>query len=464
MANIKFKSYNQNQLQLLPQDLSSSIAQDHLAKLISHSVDKMDIYFIEQTYSSDGQHAYNPKMLLKILTYAYSLGLHGSRRIADRLKEDIVFMWLSGRNTPDFRTISDFRKDKLGDFKKIFEQILNTCFAMGMIRVGKVSIDGTKVLANASKNKTVYRINLKKRRELIHQKVEEIMKEVERADEEEERLYGNATPHRTGVDLNDPKVLKKLDSAIKKINQQRKRLEKKKNILKATLSEINRKERLMRKDRNSFSPTDKDSTAMMMKEGYIAPGYNIQLATEHQVILAYGISSNRNDQKLLKPMIEEVEERTGRKPEIAITDAGYGSKSNYRYLKHQKITSYIPYNTYEQDRILRNKGLYQYPKNPDVELERYKFLQRLRLGSEEGKNMMTRRREDVEPVFGNIKRNMGFRRFNLRGKSKCEVELGLVSVAHNLKKIRNWVKKMTEYGDGRREIQELGTMLGYRTT
>lgn len=461
MSNIKFKPYNQNQLQLLPQDLESKITPDHIARLISKVVNDMNLSFIEQTYSNDGQHAYDPKMLLKVLTYAYSLGFHGSRRIADRLKEDLVFMWLSGRNTPDFRTISDFRKDKLGDFKKIFEQILNTCFAIGMIRVGKVSIDGTKVLANASKNKTVYRINLKKRRELIHQKVEEIMKEVEKAEEEEEKLYGNATPHRTGIDFNDPKVLKKIELATKKFNQQRKRLEKKKAILLAKEGEIKRKERLMRKDRNSFSPTDKDSTAMMMKEGYIAPGYNVQLATEHQVILAYGVSSNRNDQKLLRPMIEEIEARAKKKPETAITDAGYGSKSNYRYLKHERIQGYIPYNTYEQDRILRNKGLYQYPKDPDKELEKYKFTQRLRLGSEEGKEMMQRRRQDVEPVIGNIKRNMGFRRFNLRGKSKCEVELGLVSFAHNLKKIKNWVKKMTEWGDGRQSIQELGTVLGY---
>lgn len=463
MSNIKFKTYNQNQLQLLPQDLESKIATDHLAKLVSKVVDDMNLSFIEQTYSNNGQHAYDPKMLLKVLTYAYSLDLHGSRRIADRIKEDIVFMWLTGRQTPDFRTISDFRKDKLGDFKKIFEQILNTCFSVGMIRVGKVSIDGTKLLANASKNKTVYRINLKKRRELIHQKVEEIMKEVEAADEEEERLYGNATPHRTGIDLNDPKVLKKIELATKKFNQQRKRLEKKKAILLAKESDIQRKERLMRKDRNSFSPTDKDSTAMMMKEGYIAPGYNVQLATEHQVILAYRISSNRNDQKLLKPMVEEIKSRTRRKPETAITDAGYGSKMNYRYLKHERIPGYIPYNLYEQDRILRNKGLYQYPKDPDVELERYKFLQRLRLGSEEGKEMMQRRRQDVEPVIGNIKRNMGFRRFNLRGKAKCEVELGLVSIAHNLKKIKNWVKKLAEWDDGGQKGIELGTVLGYRT-
>lgn len=464
MSNLKFKEYNQKQIQLLPQDLESKIAQDHLARLISKTVDDMNLAFIENTYSPNGQRAYDPRMLLKVLVYGYSLGLRGSRKIADRLKEDIVFMWLSGRNTPDFRTISDFRKDKLIDFDNIFEQILKTCFALNMVRVGKVSLDGTKALASASKNKAVYRTNLKKQRESIHTKVKEIMKEVEEADEEEEKLYGNASSHRTGIDFTDPKILKKITRTVKKIEQQRKRLEKKKAILIAKESEINRKERLMRKDRNSFSSVDKDATVMMMKEGYVAPGYNVQLATEHQVILDYEVSSNRTDQKLLKPMVEKIKKRTGRVPETMITDAGYGSKSNYRYLKNQGIQAYIPYTMYEQERILRNKGLYQYPKNPDKELERYKFIQRLRLQSEEGKLMMKRRREDVEPVFGNIKRNMEFRRFNLRGKDKCRLEIGLVAVAHNLKKIKSWVKKLAEWDDGQQKGIELGLVLGYRTS
>ncbi|MEK9195712.1 MAG: IS1182 family transposase, partial [Patescibacteria group bacterium] len=442
----------------------SSIAKDHLARLISKAADDMDLAFIENTYSPDGQRAYDPRMLLKILVYSYAIGIRGSRKIADRLKEDVVFMWLSGRNTPDFRTISDFRKDKLGNFENIFEQVLNTCFSIGLTRVGKVSLDGSKVLANASKNKAVYRINLQKRRELIHNKVKEIMREAELADEEEERLYGNATPHRTGINFDDPEISARISKAMKKINQQRVRLEKKGAILMAKDSDIMRKERLMRKDRNSFTSTDKDATVMMMKEGYVAPGYNIQLATEHQVILAYGLSSNRNDQKLLKPMVEEIKQRTGQVPKTMITDAGYGSKMNYRFLKNQKIQSYIPYTMYEQERILRNKGLYQYPKNPDKELEKYKFIQRLRLSSKEGKAMMTRRREDVEPVFGNIKRNMEFRRFNLRGKTKCKVELGLISVAHNLKKIKSWVKKLSEWDDGRQKGIELGLVLGYRTS
>jgi hypothetical protein len=193
----------------------------------------------------------------------------------------------------------------------------------------------------------------------------------------------------------------------------------------------------MKQGRNSFASADRDATVMMMKEGYVAPGYNAQLATEHQIILSYGVFQNRNDSKLMNPMIEKIKETAKRKPDIIIADAGYGNKKTYRYLKKEKIASFIPYGSYNRDRILRNKGIDIFPKNPDVELERYKAIQRMRIESEEGKAMLERRRQDVEPTFGNIKRNLDFRRFLLRGLKKCELELGLVSLAHNLKKIRS---------------------------
>ena len=381
-----FKEYNQNQLQLLPPDLSDLVSKDHIARLINHSVDKIDLSFIENQYSENGQKAYDPRMLLKVLVYGYVSGTRSSRKLSDRLKEDIVFMWLSGRQEPDFRTISDFRKDKLKDFKKIFEQVLDTCFALGLVRVGKVSIDGTKILASASRNKAIYRKHLAKRKEFI-------------------------------------------------------------------------KERRMRKDRNSFTSTDKDATVMMMKEGYIAPGYNVQLASEKQIILGYGIHSNRNDSHLLKPMLKEVEERTKRKPEIVIANKGYGNKMNYRYLKKEKIIPFIPYNNFDQDRILIKNKLYQ--KSKDKELEKYKFTQLVRLQTEKGKQMLKRRREDIEPVFGNLKRNLNFRKFNLRGKHKCELELGLFSIAHNFKKMRNGVKRLIKRQDDKLKTLELGTVLGY---
>jgi len=452
-----FKQYNQNQLQLLPPNLSDIINKDHIARLINHSVDKMDLSFIEDKYSTNGQRAYDPRMILKILVYGYVSGSRSSRKLSDRLKEDVVFMWLSGRQEPDFRTISDFRKDKLGDFKKIFEQVLETCFALGLTRVGKVSIDGTKIQANASKNKAIYRKQLAQRKEFIKQKVSDIIKEAEELDKQEDELYGNSTPNRTGKVFND----KEIEQAMKKIEKQKEKLEKQKKILQSKTQEIKAKERKMRKDRNSFVSTDKDATVMMMKEGYIAPGYNVQLASKKQIILGYGVHSDRNDSHLLKPTLKELEARTKRKPEIVIADKGYGNKMNYRYLKKEKITSFIPYNTYDQDRILIKNKLYERPNKPDRELERYKLTQLVRLQTEEGKQMLKRRREDIEPVLGNLKRNLGFRRFNLRGKWKCELELGLFSIAHNFKKMQNGLKRLIEYGNDNLKVIELGTVLGY---
>src|SRR3989344_2387950 len=164
-----FKDYQQNQGQLLPQSLNDSISTDHTARLINQVIDEMDLSFILNTYSAMGQKAYNPKMLFKVLAYAYTIGIRSSRKIADRLNEDLVFMWLSGRSTPDFRTIADFRKDKLVDVKKAFVEVLELCRRLGIIRVGKVAIDGTKFRSDANDHKIQYRKLLEKSRTKIDQ-------------------------------------------------------------------------------------------------------------------------------------------------------------------------------------------------------------------------------------------------------------------------------------------------------
>ena len=450
----KFKDYNQNQIQLLPPDLSSLIEKDHIARLINQIIDEMDLSFIENTYATNGQHAYHPKMLFKTLVYGYTIGLRNSRKLADRLTEDIIFMWLSGRQTPDFRTIADFRKDKLGDVKKAFTAVLSLCRELGMIRVGKVCLDGTKIRAAANGNKMQYRKTLNKRGDKIKQQVDEILAEAEAIDRAEEKLYGNHTEHRTGIDISE--VQKKLA----KMRQHKQTLEKNRKKLEAKKSIINSKLRKMRKDRNSYASADKDATMMLMKEGYIAPGYNAQFATEHQVILAYNVSPDRNDQKQLKPMVKEIKENTGKKPEIIPADAGYGNKSNYRFLNNQRIAAFIPYNNFNREITERNKGIYEPTK--DKELAKYKFRQKIRLLSPEGKALMKQRREDIEPTIGDIKRNMNFRTFHLRGQPKCLTEIGLVSIGHNLKKIKSWVKKLAKWDDGRQKGIELGIVLGYR--
>jgi hypothetical protein len=356
------------------------------------------------------------------------------------------------------------------DVKKIFEQALTVCMKLGMIRVGKVSVDGATFRADANKNKMRYRKVLEERRAQIRKQIDEMFEEAERLDKEEDEIYGNATPHTTGMPLTDElkerireRMNKEEKKGLRAIERGKKKGERKRKELNATQQEISKKLRMMRRDRNSMSSTDKDATCMLMKEQYPAPGYNGQFATEHQVILAYKLSSDRNDSRLMRPMIREIKERMGKVPKAVVADAGYGNKKTYRYLKQEGIAAFIPYNSYNKEITLRNKGLCQLPKKYDTELERYKWRMRLRLKSEEGKEMMKRRRGDVEPVIGDIKRNMNFRGFNLRGKWKCEIELGLISIGHNLKKMKEWIKKLMEWDNGLLKAQELGKVLGYVT-
>jgi len=452
----KFKPYNQSQMQLLPPDLSSLIKPDHIARLINQVIDDMDLSFIENTYSTNGCRAYNPKMLFKILVYGYTIGLRSSRKLADRLREDIVFMWLAGRQTPDFRTIADFRKNKLNDIKKAFTEVLLLCQQLGMVRIGKIYIDGTKIKASANSNRIQYRKTLNKRKTIIEEQINNILEEAKAIDDEEDRLYGNKTEH-SGIDIRE------VQKELAKLKKRKQTLTKKKEKLEVKRKEIKAKLRKMRKDRNSYAITDKDATLMLMKEKYIAPGYNVQLATEHQVILAYNVCSDRTDFKQLKPMVKEVEENTKQKPKIVITDAGYGAKSNYRFLKNKGITAFIPYGNFNKEITQRNKGIYALPKNVDVELERYKFKQRLRLLSAEGKELMKRRKNDIEPTIGDIKRNMNFREFYLRGRLKCLIEIGLVSIGHNLKKIKKWIEKLAKQGSSNQKGQELSLIPGFYT-
>lgn len=452
-----FKDYQQNQGQLLPRSLSDSISSDHTARLINQVIDGIDLSFILNQYSPLGQRAYDPRMLFKVLVYAYTIGLRSSRKIADRLNEDLVFMWLSGRSTPDFRTIADFRKDKLVDVKKAFVEVLGLCRQLGMVRIGKVAIDGAKFRSDSNGNKTQYRKTLNKRKESIARQVDDIFREADEVDREEEKLYGDSTEHRIkGLDLNQ------VARELAKLKKRKSSLEKKKGKLEAKKDDINSKLRKMRKDRNTMSSTDKDATLMMMKEGHIASGYNAQFATEHQVILGYGLTSDRNDFKQLKPMVKEVKANTGKNPETVTADAGYGRKMNYRYLKNERITAFIPYGQFNKEMAERRKGIYA--GGPDKELAKYKLTQCVRLLSAEGKKMMERRREDVEPVIGDLKRNLNFRTFNLRGRPKCLIELGLVSLGHNLKKMKSYLKRVIQWDNGNQMVEKLGTILGYQPT
>jgi len=430
----KFKEYHQNQIMLMPPSLEEKVPEGHLARYISRVVDELDIDEIEKGYSEIGCRAYHPRMLIKLLIYGYSIGIRSSRRIQKETQEDVVFMWLAGLREPDFRTISDFRKDRIKDVKKLFTQVLGICRELGMIRCGKVSIDGTKIEANSGKHKLTFRKKLEKSKAKYEDVVEEILKEAERIDEEEDRLYGS----KDGYTLDRQFTPEEIRKALKKVSREKDKLTRKTEKVQAKIDVIDKKLEHLGNDRNSFGNIDHDATLMLMKDGSLGVGYNIQMATEDQVIVGFGVYQHPADTKLLRPMIEEVEQNLGIKPEAIVTDKGYCSHRNYEYVISRGIKPAIPPQTYDYDIAARHKGTYKRSKNEayeDLKVGVLDFLE-----TEEGKQLLDKRKHDIEPTFGDIKHNMGFRKFLLRLKPKVTIEVGLVVIAHNIKKIKSWLE------------------------
>jgi len=430
----KFKEYHQNQIMLMPPSLEEKVSAEHLARYISKVVDEIDTGEIEKSYSELGCHGYHPKMLIKLLLYGYSIGIRSSRRIQKEVREDLVFMWLAGMAEPDFRTISDFRKDRLKDVKKLFNQVLEICNELGMVRCGKISIDGTKIEANSSRYKVTHRKKLEKSRIRYEEKIEAILKEAEEADKEEDRIYGE----RDGYSLERGYTEQEIKQALKKVGREKEGLRRQAAQVETKIEVIAEKLARMGDKRNSFGNTDHDATLMLMKDDSLGVGYNVQMATEGQVIVGYGVYQRPNDNHLLQPMIEEVEKNLGMKPETIIADKGYCSQSNYQYVSDREIKAAIPPQTYDYDVAARRKGTYQYSRNLVYEALKVKMLDFLE--TEEGKQLLDRRKHDIEPAFGDIKYNMGFRKFLLRLRPKVSIEIGLVSIAHNIKKMKSWLE------------------------
>jgi hypothetical protein len=295
-------------------------------------------------------------MLIKVILYGYCIGIRSSRRIQKEIREDLIFMWLAGQQEPDFRTISDFRKDRIKDIRKLFNQVLEICYKLGMVQCGKISIDGTKIEANSGRNKITYRKKLEKSKARFEEKIDEIMKEAADIDAEEDRLYGD----KDGYSLDHGYTSEEIKEAMKKLQREKKKAEEK-------LAVVDEKLERMGEDRNSFGNTDKDATLMLMKNDSLGVGYNVQMATENQVIVGFGVYQDRADTHLLQPMIAEVEHNLGMTPAVIMADKGYCSEKNYEYLACRGMKAAIPPHTFDLDIAARHKGTYQPSSNPTYE-------------------------------------------------------------------------------------------------
>lgn len=486
----KFKIYNQKQGMFLPLDLKDCLPKDHIAFMISDVVDNLDVSAIEKTYSDVGAPGYYPKMMLKVLFYGYTQGVRSSRKIEAKLYEDTAYRFLSANEQPDHGTISLFRKEHLEKLEEIFAQIVILCNGLGMVKLGDISIDGTKIKASAG-NSMLY---MKERIRKVKEKIREILTEAERIDKEEDKTYGkkrgyNEIPQK----LIDPKTRQK---EINKLKQKLLKIEKAEEIINQKQSEAsNQKERELTRNKTS-NTTDPDANLMKMKDGSYKMAYNVQLATSNQVILSYDVNTNAADTDSLPTMIEKTENITEHKVEEVKADAGYFSKENIESCNGKEINAYIPdplksmeekeerenciprydrrnfkYDS-KKDEFICPEGRRLIYKNADkgakryigtdcqncpaksqctkgesriykydFELEKLTTEMRIKLNSPQGKSKYLERLSEIEPVFGNLKLNQGFNYFLCRGKPMVLIETGLQSISHNFVKIFNWLKR-----------------------
>ncbi len=424
----QYKTYDPDQLFLLPPSLKEWLPESHLAYFVSDVVNELDLSEIEKTYSTrlQGQPPYHPAMMVKLLFYAYCMGIPSSRKIEKETYEHIAFRILAAGHHPDHDTIADFRKSHLGALKGFFLQILLLCKEAKLVKLGHVALDGTKMKANASKHKAMsYGRMGEKEGELEHE-VEELLRRAESVDAEEDQRYGKGT---RGDEL--PEELQFREKRLAKIREAKKALEER--IAKET--EPSQKEKHPKpKDQINF--TDPESRIMKdsATKGFIQ-GYNAQAAVEatSRIIVAADVTIQSNDKKQLSPMIAQVKENCNAVPKELSADAGYYSEDNVAYVQGKGIHPLIPPGNTRHTDAKRASARGRIPKHLSV-MERMERL----LRTKKGKKAYAKRKETVEPVFGQIKEIRGFRQFLLRGLDNVKGEWQLICLTHNLLKMYRW--------------------------
>lgn len=492
---MKFKKgESRNQTTMFPATIEEYIPEEHLAKLVCTIVNLLNLEKILKNYSEVGQYPYDPRILLSILFYGYAIGLRSSRKLAQSCIDRLDFMYIAAKLKPSHKTISEFRKNNLENLSELFQEIILIAIKLGLTNIGKikVSIDGSKIRANASCKVSKDEEGLKKLLSEVNEKVASIMTEAEEIDKKEDI---------ENKESDIPKELQKLSTKKEKIEKAIKDLKAEKLSLTEDLIEKKKKsgklEKLTKKEESKIEKkkinlTDSDANYMKEREGCIKTNYNGQISVEegNQLILANDITKEANDKKQLIPMLEKTEENIKSKIEIAKADSGYLSGANLFEAASMNIAVIIDdpaKKRINNENYIYDKVNFKYDsatdnytcpsgKSLEVKSEKdgktiYKCnsckdcsvkesctkasnkiikrdknenlieANRERLVSEEGKEEYKKRMHTVEPVFGNLKFNLGFRQFSVRGVKKVKGEFDLMCIVHNIKKIMTYCNK-----------------------
>ena len=414
-----FRKYDPNQTVLLPPNLDEWLPEDHLARVVAEVVDHLDLEPLLATYrnAEGGFPAFDPRLQLKVLLYGYSVGVVSSRRLEKATFEDLAVRWLAADQHPHFTTLARFRQRNLPLMDGLFHQVLLQCRAAGLVKLGRVALDGTKMKANASKHRSKSYARLREEEDELRRVAKEIFEEARRTDEEEERLYGadkNPLLHPAPPDWKE---------RLKKAREARKALEEREK----------KKGKPTPETTSQYNFTDPDSRIVQdsgNKRAFVQ-GYNAQAAvdTDSQVIVMAAITQESPDQQHLAPMVEELERELGELPPKLLADAGYFSEAQIHAVEAKGVTVYCPPDSWrvtEGNPCPRGRP----PKDEGI---RARFRRRVR--SWRGRQEYRWRKVSVEPVFGQIKQGRGLRQFLLRGKERVEAEWKLMCLTHNVRKL-----------------------------
>ena len=352
MAKVIFKSYKENDFLLLPPSLGDLVPQTHPARIVSRVIDHLDISSIESKYKGGGTSCYNPRMLIKVLVYSYMCNTFSGRKIERQLKENIIYMWLSGYSTPDFRTLNLFRSQRLnGDFESIFAQVVELIHREGLVTLDVQYIDGTKIESVANKYTFVWKGAVDTYDERLKTKVDAVLRQAEKVISSDEDQISTTTG------MNADEFQRRVDNIVEKIEKVPSEMQKEiKKINKESLPKMKEYElhKEILQERGSYSKTDQDATFMRMKEDYMGngqlkPGYNVQISTENQYITNYGIYQKPGDTTTLIDYLESFNRKYHRQSNEIVADSGYGSEQNYDYMLDNKIIPYVKYNYFHMD-------------------------------------------------------------------------------------------------------------------
>jgi len=445
MPGRTFRPYDQDQIFLLPPSLREWLPAGHLASFVADLVEDLDLKPILTTYGGvmRGTVPYDPRMLVAVLLYAYAMGVPGSRQIARKLHEDIAFRFLAANTTPDFRTISAFRTQHLAALRGLFVQVLRLCQRAGLVKLGHIALDGTKLKANASKHKAMSYDRMVKEEGRLQAEVDILLQQATEADGRDDARYGT---DRTGDEL--PVELAFREGRLRKIREAKAALEQEAREAAAAKQAAN-------EARNAEGPrpgpkpqtpsavpapkaqrnfTDPESRIMPASgdKGSFVHGYNCQAVVDAtaQIIIAADVTQAPNDKQQAQPLLQQAITNTDQVPKIASLDAGYFSEDNVHALTAWGCAPLIPPDRQQHERTRPAAPRGRIPTGLSV-------ADRMRrtLRTKRGRRLYAKRKVTVEPVFGQIKQGRGFRQFLLRGHHQVRGEWALICTTHNVLKL-----------------------------